>query len=173
VKNDEAMFRGDVPWPVEDFLEVVEWYHSMRQTPQDDWDLKERGFLLHQGDGTAAKVTLNMFKPINQFGMFMTARYRKRRDKGKHFTFRFLQIQEFMSEHSEDLEKDGLIRPAEDGGQEIAKAVFEALCVLPYSKVTHDSHGLEDRHFDYAEVVAKVREIQGKTGESDECSRGK
>ena len=44
--DEEALRKGTVPWSAEECAEVMEWYHGVVTTPKDDWDLKERGFLL-------------------------------------------------------------------------------------------------------------------------------
>jgi hypothetical protein len=39
------------------------------------------------------------------------------------------------------------------------KALVEALCILPYSKVESGENEITERVFDYAEVIAKAREL--------------
>jgi hypothetical protein len=165
MKEGDKFGRGLVPWPIDDFLEVYQWYLKLHNTPKDDWDLKERGFLMETAEGQVAQIELNMFTPMNQIGMYMTARYRDNKN-GKHYIFRFIQMTTFLGEHLEELERDGFVRKDSAGTPEIARPIFEALCVLPYSQVTRTKRGTE-RSFDYPEVLKKAKELSADGGDGE------
>jgi hypothetical protein len=159
----EAVMKGTVPWSATECAEVIEWYHKTVTTPKDDWDLRERGFVLRDDRGKASGFKLNMLQPINQLGFYMAKRYAP--DVMPYYTYRFMLIMDFLSEHQQDLLRDGLARPGGREFNEIRREVLEALCVLPFTKVTKGNDGAEQRAFDYKEVVLKVRELTHDDGE--------
>jgi len=155
--DQEAMKKGTVPWSARECAEVMEWYHRTITTPKDDWDLDERGLLFQDAEGKVSELRFNMFQPMNQFGFYMTRRYAP--DVMPYHTYRFMQIMDFLSEHQQDLLRDGLARHGGEEFSEVRGEVLEALCTLPFTKCTKSDDGGESYTFDYEEVVSKARDL--------------
>jgi len=155
--DPEAVKKGTVPWSAKECAEVMEWYHRTITTPKDDWDLDERGLQFPDGEGKVSALTFNMFHPINQFGFYMAKRYAP--DVMPYHTYRFMQIMDFLSEHQQDLLREGLARYGGEEFSEVRGEVLEALCILPFTKSTKCDDGGESYTFDYEEVVSKAREL--------------
>jgi hypothetical protein len=155
--DEEAMKKGTVPWSAKECAEVMEWYHRTITMPKDDWDLDERGLLLQDADGKVSALKFNMFQPVNQFGFYMAKRYSP--DVMPYHTYRFMQIMDFLSEHQQDLFRDGFARHGGEEFSEIRGEVLEALCTLPFTKSRKSEDGGEWYTFDYEEVVSEAHEL--------------
>jgi len=152
-----AIMTGAVPWSAEECLDVMEWYKNLECTPKDDWDLFERGMLLQDSEnGSVMKITLNPFKGMNQVGLYMAKRYKY--GTMQNYMFRFMLILEFLSDYSEMLVCEGLVRRDEGGFDHVRYELIEALCILPYSRV-EITDGEERHEFDYEEVLARAQEL--------------
>jgi hypothetical protein len=161
--DEEAFRKGTVPWSARECAEVMEWYHRVVATPKDDWDLKERGFLLRDDEGKVSKFQFNMFQPMNQLGFYMAKRYKP--DVMPYYLHRFILIMDFLSEHQQDLLDDDLARRGGEEFNEIRSEVLQALCILPFAETAESGEGGEWCGFDYDQVVSKAHElIRGASG---------
>lgn len=156
----EGVMQGTVPWSAEECREVMEWYHRLVNTPKDDWDLEERSIALEHESGDVSNLKFNQFQPMNQFGFYMAERYDQ--SVMPYHTFRFMQITDFLTEHTTDLQIDGFARESEGGAVEICTEVLRALCELPYSQIANTDQRGERRTFNYEEVVSRVRGLQSE-----------
>lgn len=161
----EDVGRGLVPWNVDEFMEVVEFYTNLHDTPKDDWDdLKDKQFILEHNDEGESVLRFNAMASMNQLGFYMVKRYPDR-VQCPHYLYRFMQIQDFLKERRDQLIEDGFAREGDNGVMEFKEAILTALCVLPYSQLN-----LEDgKHwgFDYDEVAGHAHMLAEK-GSGDE-----
>lgn len=160
------MMRGKVPWNLDEFVEVLQWYRQLNHTPKDDWsDLERYRFdLAHEGRVASAKP--NQFLSLNQVGAHLAQKYHGT-DLIAHHGFRFHKILDFQDKYRARLFRDGFARECDDEVYEIRGQVLEALCVLPYTRVKVFKS--EKRYeFSYKRVIAKAQELIAEQGDEDE-----
>jgi hypothetical protein len=156
--DDPGYVRGTVPWSLDDLLETLAWTHALNETPKDDWDLAEQGFCMEgPGDGDI-NMRLNMFHPMNQVGMYFMRKYES--PEAAYHLNRHMKIELFLSKHRMRLREDEWVRDCSegDGGEDIASAILQALCVLEYTERDAEAD-IENWDFAYDVVMKKAEEI--------------
>jgi hypothetical protein len=148
--------RGDVPWVLDDLLEMFNWYVELHVRSKDDWIFREEGLAVDANSGHTGKWSI--LSPQDQLKNYVLGQYRDREDSGSAFLRRFLNVWDFLTENEERLAAEpGLCQKSDDGLNYVSLAVFQSLCVLPYSQIVVGDNGSELRKFDYGEVIALAR----------------
>jgi hypothetical protein len=161
-KQMDLIIEGKIPWNYEDFCKIAEWYHKLKETPKDDWDLKERGILLKDKD-KISKITINNFASENQLAFYMLKEYGK--EYFKKYIFRFFEITQFLAHNRDSLEKDKMTINGSDAIV-VKSELLKALCLLPYSKIVKTGKSKNDirYEYDYNEVIKKAKELMKENG---------
>ena len=112
--NREAIEAGSIPWDENEICATIDHLHHLSVTPHDDWDRRrEEAIFVDEGGCPVGTIRLNPDRIESQVMGFI-------RDRSiavglddttiiSHM-WRFMEIWGFISEHSEKLIGDGLIR---------------------------------------------------------------
>lgn len=150
------MWRGTVPWNVDEFKEVLEWHTRLQHTPKDDWDLQARPAfrLIDKEAGTVQDMVFNPFIETNQFCAYMVDRYG---DQMACHAYRFYLIRSFCRRYRSRLIRDGFAREGENGGPyEYRGELLQALCELRYTRVKL-VNGEKQYNFSYRRVLGAAQ----------------
>ena len=151
----QKVFRGEIPWDYKDFLKATKWYSALLKKPKEQWR-PLKGSLVMELKGKITELRINKNIPENQFQFYLRKRYGK---LAHSHLFRFLQIDDFLTEHKEDLVKEGLAIKREGPSDSIRGEVIKVLCAEPYAKEQMSENGHVEHKFDYEKVIAKVRAL--------------
>jgi len=156
--NSEQIFRGLIPWDLEDFLETLKAHVSLfTKIPPRDWKKIEAGIrTIDEKTGEEEIYELNSESPIVQLMEYLAERH-EFGIASSHFV-RFIKIIQFISANQQQLIKDKWCHE-ESYNLAISNMLYAALCILPYSDAVESSEGEEDYQFNYEEVVKKANEI--------------
>lgn len=159
----DRVFSGEIPWSLEELMDAIERAGSLLDTPHDDWDRRERGLIMLDGEtGERSKLVFNPDVLDNQIAHFLMSRFRERGydlvTKQSHL-FRFMTIRAFLASQAQALINDGLVRQESDAQLvEVSEALLAVLTESRYDAVTENPEtGQVERSFDYEAVVFRAK----------------
>ena len=160
--NWEAIHAGSIPWDEDEICAAMDHLHHLSVTPHDDWDRRpeEAIFVDEQGRPTGT-IRMNPDRIENQVMGFIRDRSiaagHDRTTIMSHM-WRFMEVLGFLSEHSEKLIGDGLIRMGDSEVDEMSVHLIRELASAPYQGIRlHPSTREEERTFDYEAVVLRAK----------------
>jgi hypothetical protein len=150
----QKVFRGEIPWDYQDFLKATKWYSTLLKKPKDQWK-PLKGSLILELKGKITELRINKNDAYNQFDFYLRKKYGT---LARAHGYRFLQIDDFLTEHKERLFKEGLAIKRKHG-DDIRGEMIKVLCAEPYTKEQMSKNGHLEHKFDYEKVIAKARTL--------------
>ena len=161
--NREPIEAGSIPWDENEICATIDYLHHLSVTPHDDWDRRrEEAIFVDEGGRPVGTIRLNPDRIESQVMGFI----RDRSIAAGHddttimsHMWRFMEIWGFVSEHSDKLIGNGLIRSVVGDPEveisvhlvsELASASYEGIRVNPSTRQ-------EERTFDYEAVVLRAK----------------
>ena len=149
--------KGLIAWSKDEYKSILDEIHAVHQKPKDDWDLTKRSFILEdEKTGNREEVRSNNFHPVVQFSSIFCKKYPDEELYYAH-SFRFYRICHFIKTYEQALLDEGLVQK-EPKFLKIKDELLEALCILPFSKITKEK-GSKSYSFSYQEIVDKAWDL--------------
>lgn len=164
----QRVSSGEIPWSLDEQTNAIGQANWLHETPHDDWDRKKREFSIadYPNDGDVSKFRLNVDNFDNQLMGFLVGQNREQeydQTTAMSHMWRLMEIQIFIADHFEDLQRDGLIRDCDDNPEmaEFSGALLEVLAVDPYQG-KREVRGEIQKTFDYEAVMLKAKALMNE-----------